>query len=144
MPTKPQIIPDVILVVGAHDDVIHVAHEAGHHDQRHVDDDETKKAEHRQEMNRSGGLPAAEEPRVPGKAIHDRRRHRDTGQDRERAEDKDHGEIRDLLQRVVAIESVRLGRQVKRGVMDPGVPCLAEHDAAMSERSAATAPCRTA
>ena len=36
-------------------------------------------------------------------------------------------EVRDLLQRVVAVEPIRLGRKMKRDVMNPGVPRLTEH-----------------
>ena len=59
----------VILVVGAQHDVVHVANKAGHHDQRHMHDDERKEAEHREEVNGARRLPAAKELRIPGKAI---------------------------------------------------------------------------
>ena len=44
MPAKPRIIPDVILIVGAHDDVVHIANEARHRDQRHMHDDERQRS----------------------------------------------------------------------------------------------------
>ena len=89
-------------------------------------------------------LPAAEEPRIAGEAIHHSGRHGNAGQDGQRAEDKDDRKIGDLLQRVVAIESVGLRRQVKSGVVDPGIPCLQQHECAIVEPIAATAPYRTA
>ena len=82
--------------------------------------------------------------RVPGKAIHHRRRHRNTGQDRQRAEDKHDSEIRDLLQRVVAIEAIRFRRQMKSRVVHPGVPCLQEHGRRSGHDAAATARYRRA
>ena len=117
----------MILIVGAHHDVVHVANEAGHHDQRHMHDDEGKEAEHRQEVNGARRLPAAKQLRVPVEAIDCSRRHGDTGQDRQRAEDKDDGEIGDLLQRVVAVKSIELRRKVERRIVYPCVPGLQQH-----------------
>jgi len=66
-----------------------------------------KKLEHGEEVDRSGRLPATKDPRVPGKAIHHCGRHGDPRKNRQRAEDKDDGEIGNLLQCVVAIKPIR-------------------------------------
>ena len=91
-------------------------------------DEECKEAEHGEEVNGSGRLPATKDPRVPRKAIHHGGRHGDPGKNRQRAEDKDDGEIGDLLQCVVAIKPVRFRGQVKRRVVHPRVPCLQEDE----------------
>ena len=87
-------------------------------------DQEREKAQHGEEVNGTRRLPAAEQLRVPGEVIHHRRRHGDAGKNRQGTEDEDDGEVSDLLQGVVAVKAVGLGRQMKRGVVDPGIPCL--------------------
>src|ERR1039458_9662367 len=79
-------------------------------------------------VNGASRLPAAKELRIPGEAIHCGGRHGDTGQDGQRAEDKDEGKIDDLLQRVVAVVSVELRRQVESRIVHPGVPGLQRHE----------------
>src|SRR6185437_3400076 len=111
----------VVQIVGAHHDVIHVANKAGHHDQRHMYDDEGKETEHREEVNRARGLPAAKHLRIPVEVIDCRRRHGDTGEDCRWAKNKDDGEIGDLLQRVVSVKSVELSWQVECRIVYPGV-----------------------
>ena len=115
------------LIVGAHHDVIQVANEAGHYYQRHVHDDEGKETEHGEKVNGARRLPAAEELRVPVKPIDGSRRHGDTGEDCRWAENKDDGEIRDLLQRVVAVKSIELSRQVECRIVYPGIPGLQQN-----------------
>jgi len=61
------------------------------------------------------------------KVIDCRRRHGDAGEDCRWAENKDDGEIRDLLQRVVAVKSIELSRQVECRIVYPGVPGLQQH-----------------
>ncbi len=73
-------------------------------------------------------MPAAKELRIPGEAIHSSGRHGDTGQDGQWAEDKDDGKVGDLLQRVVAVESVELRRQVECRIVYPGIPGLQQHE----------------
>jgi len=112
------------LLVGTEHYMIHIPRESRGHDQSDMYDDECEKAEHGQEVDRSGRLPPAKDARVPGKAIHDSGRHGDPCKNRQRAEDKDDCEIGNLLQCVVVIKPVRFCRQVKRRVVHPSVPCL--------------------
>src|SRR5260370_10459859 len=79
------------------------------------------------EVNRSWCLPAPKELRVPRKAIRHGRRHGNAGQNGQNAKYKNDGKISTLLQRVVAVKTVWLGRQVKRRVVYPGVPGLKEY-----------------
>ena len=65
--------------------------------------------------------------RIPGEVIHHRGRHGDAGEDRQRPEDEDHREVGDLLQCVVAVKAIGLGRQMEGGVVDPGIPRLQNH-----------------
>ena len=77
-------------------------------------------------MERADCLPP-KSLRVPGKAIHHCRRHGDAGANGQGAEDKDDGEIGNLLQGVVAVKPVGLRRQMECRVVYPGVPCLQQH-----------------
>src|SRR5579872_2795067 len=113
-----------VLIVGAYHNVIHIARETRHHDQSHVHDQESKETEHCQEMDRTGGLPSPEYPRIPRKPVDHRRRHRDAGRYREHSEYKHHREIGDLLQCIVAIEPVWFWGQMKCRVVHEGIPCL--------------------
>ena len=125
---KPQIHAQMPLIIGAHHDVVHIPRKPGHHDQRDVHHEKRQETEHGEEVDGPGRLPAAKDPRVPGKAVHHGGRHGDTGGDGQRAEDKEDREIGNLLQGVVAIEPVRLRRHVKCGVVYEGVPRLQEHE----------------
>ncbi len=125
---KAQIHAQMSLIIGAQHDVIHVARKSGHHDQSDVHHKECKETEHGEEVDGPGRLPAAKDPRVPGKMVHHGRRHGDAGSNGQRAEDKDDCEIRNLLQGVVAIKPVRLRRQMKCCVVHEGVPRLQEHE----------------
>src|SRR5664280_2411097 len=90
--------------------------------------DEREEAEHREEVDGTGRLPAAKDPSIPGEMIHHSWRHRDASQNGQRAEYKNDREIGNLLQSIVSVESVRLRRQMKCRVMRPGVPCLQKHE----------------
>src|SRR5690348_2968812 len=116
-----------IMVVGAHHDVVHVARKSRDDNQRDVHHEEGKEAEHGEEMDGTRGLAAAEEPRVPREAVNNRGGHGNSGGDGQRTEDENDGEIGNLLQRVIAIEAVRLRRQIKRGIVDEGAPGLEEN-----------------
>ncbi len=76
-PYKAQIHSDRPLIVSAQHDVVHVARKSSHHDQGDVHGEKCKKAEHGQEMDRTGGLSAAENPRIPRKTVNHGWRHRD-------------------------------------------------------------------
>jgi len=124
----------MILVVGAQHDVVHVAYKAGHRDQGDVHDDEGEEAEHSEEVNGARRLPAAKQLGVPVEAVDGGGRHGDAGEDSQRAGDKHDGEIGDLLQRVIAVESVEFRRQVAGGVVDPCVPCLQQHQSRLGHK----------
>ena len=64
-------------------------------------------------MDGASRLPSAKQSKVKRKAICQRWRHRDTGQNRKRSKDEDYGKIGQLLQRVISVEAVRLRRQMK-------------------------------
>ena len=108
--------------------MVHVPCKSGHHDQRDVYDEECKKAEHGQEVDRSGRLPAAKDARIPGKAINNGWRHGDPCKNRQGAKDKDDGEIGNLLQCVVAVKPVGFCGQMKSRIVHPRVPCLQENE----------------
>src|SRR5690348_16887480 len=80
-------------IVRTHHNVVHVARKSSHHDQSHVYDQECQEAEHRQEMDRTAGLPATEYLCVPLKPVDHRWRHRYAGSNRKRTEYKHHREI---------------------------------------------------
>ena len=77
--------PSALVVVGAHDDVVHVPGEPGDHHHRHVDDEEHDEAEHAGSgsIGRSAGCRTAADTTGSGC---DGRRHREAGQDRQRAD----------------------------------------------------------
>ena len=50
---ESQIHSGGLLVIGSHHDVVHVARETGHDDQRDVNDKKCQKAEHREEVDRT-------------------------------------------------------------------------------------------
>ena len=106
--------------------MVHVARESRHHDQSDVYDEKGKETEHGEEVDGPRRLPSAKDTRVPRKSVHNCRRHGDACEDRQRTEDKDNGEISDLLQCVVPVKPVWLLRQMKRSVVHPRVPCLQE------------------
>ena len=128
MPTNPRYMPRWPLIIRTQHNVVHIPCKSRHHDQRDVHDEECKETEHGEEVDGSGRLPAAKDPRVPGKAIHHGGRHGDASKNRQGAEDKDDGEIGNLLQCVVAIKPIRFCRQMKRRVVHPRVPCLQENE----------------
>lgn len=111
-------------IVGAHDDVIHVAPEASQHDQDHMHVEESKVEVHQNKMNRAGPLPPAERLCEPRKPVHQRGRHGSSGNNRQRRKRENDAEVGKLLQGIVAVESVGFRRKVERGVMNKGVPCL--------------------
>lgn len=115
---------DGLEIVGSHDDVVHVAAEAGHSDESDVDDDEGDVATEHHEMNGTGCLAAAEQARVPGNMIHHGGRHGQAGKDGNWGHDENSRGVSDLLQSVIAIEAIRLRRQVEIGVVDESVPAL--------------------
>ena len=78
---KPQIHAQMSLIIGPHHDVVHIPRESGHHHQGDVHHQECKETEHGEEVDGSGRLPAAKDPRIPGKAVHHSRRHGDASQD---------------------------------------------------------------
>ena len=80
---KTQIHAQMSLIIGAEHNVVHIARESSHHNQRDVYDEECKEAEHRQEVDRSGRLPATKASCVPGKAIHHCGRHGDPSKNRQ-------------------------------------------------------------
>ncbi len=125
---KPQIHAQVSLIISAHHDMVHIPPKPGHHHQGDVHPQEGKETQHGEEVDGPGRLPAAKDPRIPGKAIHHSGRHGDTSSDGQRAENKEDCEVSNLLQGIVAIEPVRLRRHVKSGVVYEGVPRLQEHE----------------
>lgn len=127
-PCKAQIHSEGPPVVGAQHDMVHVPRESGDRDQGDVHDEECKKAEHGQEVDRPGGLSAAENARIPGETVHHRRRHGNACEYGQRAEDQNDSEVGNLLKCVVAVKSVGFGREPKSRVMNPGIPCLEEND----------------
>jgi len=112
------------LIIRTEHNMVHIPCESRGHYQSDMHDEECKEAQHGEEVDRSGRLPPTKGARVPGEAIHHSGGHGDPCKNRQRAEDKDHGEVGNLLQCVVAIKPVRFGRQVKRRVVHPRVPCL--------------------
>ena len=91
-----------------------------------VDGDEAEVGQQQEEVDRSGALTIAEEPGIPAEAVVDGRRHRQPGQDRQRGQDEHGREVREMLERVVPVEAIRLGGHVERGVVDHHRPCLRE------------------
>jgi len=117
------------LVVGTHDDMVHVASEPGQDDESDMDDEEGKKTEHGEEMDGACGLAAPEKAGIPGEAVDDGWRHGDAGEDCERAKDENNSEVGDLLESVVAIETIWLGRKAEGRVVDKNVPSLEKNEA---------------
>ena len=78
--------------------MVHVAREACHDHESDVHHEKCQEAEHGEEVDGARRLTAAEKLRVPGEVIHHGRRHGDTGEDSQRAENEDHGKVGDLLQ----------------------------------------------
>src|SRR5215472_15229119 len=78
-------------------------------------------------MDRSRALPTSEYSRVPRKAVYQGWGHRQARQDGSRSHNENGREVRKLLQRVVPVKTVRLGRQLKIRVVDESVPGLNEH-----------------
>ena len=75
-------------------------------------------------MDRAGTLPPAEEPGIPREAAVDGRGHGQPGQDRQRGQEEHHGEVSQMLERIVPVEAVRLGGHVERRVVDQHGPGL--------------------
>ena len=124
IPTRPRYSAERAGVVRAQHDVVHVPGEPGEHHHRHMDDEEDDEGAHDEEVERPADLPVAGQLRIPLEAVGQGRRHRGPGQDRQGCQDEHHGEVGQLLERVVAVEAVRLRRQVEGGVVDedgPGV-----------------------
>src|SRR6185437_4687508 len=111
-------------IIRTHDNVIHVSDKTRHHDEGHVNDEEGDEAQHREKMNGARRLPPSEKLRVPWKMIHHRGRHREPAQKRGHPKHENGREVSDLLESIVAIESVGLRRQMKRGVVNPRAPGL--------------------
>src|ERR1043166_7858023 len=79
-------------------------------------------------MDRPGRLPAPKNCTYHGKRLTRAGDMAMPVKTRQRAEDKNDGEIGNLLQRVVTVKAVRLGRQMKRRVMHERVPGLQEDE----------------
>lgn len=58
------------LIVGAQDDVIHISRKTCPHGQSYTHQDECKEAEHGEEVDRTGRLPASKGPLILGEAVH--------------------------------------------------------------------------
>ena len=108
--------------------MVHVPRESGHHDKSDMHDKKGEEADHGEEVDRPGGLPTAKHSRIPRKAIHHGRRHGDASQNRQRTEDEDYREIRDLLQGVISVESVWFRGQMKCSVVHKGIPPLQKNE----------------
>ena len=106
--------------------MVHIPLKACQRDQRYVDHDEANESNQNKEVDGARPLPAAEDPRIPRKAIHQCRRHRHTGQDRQWGHDEHGGEVGDLLQGVITVEAVWLRRKVEVGIENKSVPRLHE------------------
>ena len=89
--------------------------------------EEGQETEHRKEVEGTGRLTTSKEAHVPGEAVDKGRRHGDARENGEGAEYEDDREVGDLLQSVVAVKPVRLRGQVKRGVVNSGIPRLQEN-----------------
>ena len=94
-------------------------------DHEQVDRQERQVGGHPQEVEAPRRLAAEEELRVPAGAALDRGRHRQSGQDHVGREPEDHGEVGELLQRVVRRQRVFRGPfpgQAEGEVRDEVVP----------------------
>ncbi len=113
-------------IIRAGHDMVHILTQPGNHDHRDVRDEKRRVTAQRQKMNQTRLLPTAEQPWIPQKAVIDRRRHRQAGQQRHRSDGKHHAGVSQLLQRVVAVKAIRLDRQMKRRVMHHHAPSVDE------------------
>ena len=96
----------------------------GEHHHGHMRNEEDDEGAHDEEVERPADLPVAGQLRIPREPVREGRRHRGAGQDRQGGQDEHDREVRQLLERVVAVEAVGLRRQVEGGVVDedgPGV-----------------------
>src|ERR1035437_5068355 len=96
--------PEMTLIVGSKDDVVHISCKASQCHERDMSNDERQITRHQEEVNGPGCLPSAKHSGEPRKTIHKRRGHRDPGQDGQRSEHKDHTEVDKLLKRIVSVE----------------------------------------
>src|SRR5690348_9211441 len=69
-------------IIRTHHDVIHVASEAGHYYQSHVDNQKSEETQHGQEMEGARRLSPTENPRVPWEMVHHGGRHGNPGRHR--------------------------------------------------------------
>lgn len=73
IPASPNHMPRGVQVVLTENDVVHIAHETGKHDQSDVYNNEACESDHYQKMNGTGRLPTSEHLRKPGCTINQRR-----------------------------------------------------------------------
>ena len=125
-PDEPQNHAGWPKIVRPKNDVVHIALKACQRNQRYVDHDKADESDENKEVDRARSLPAAEDLRIQREAVHQGRRHRHTGEDRQRSHDENRGEVGKLLQSVVTVKAVRLRREVEVGIKNKGVPCLHE------------------
>ena len=126
-PDKAENHSQRMVIVRSQNDVVHVPLESGQDHQRDVDGDESEPAEHHQEVDGACALSSAEYARKPRKMVHHGRRHRGARENRYGSEYKDDEKIRQLLQRVIGIESVGFGWKMEVRIVDEGAPRLRQH-----------------
>src|SRR4030095_16171173 len=79
-----------------------------------------------EEVNRPCALSTAKQFCVQRPSVMNRRRHSESGQDRQWRENENRRAIRELLERIVNVKPVRLWRKMERRVIDEDFPTVRE------------------